>query len=113
MTVAPARDLVLDASVAIKWYVPEVHTAEALRFMAPAYAMHAYPRLRHDAEALAPLAFDLALAVGNAKLALYDFFYLALAVGLNCRLVTVDRMFFDALASGPYGPHLLWVADAA
>jgi predicted nucleic acid-binding protein len=149
MTAAPPRDLVLDASVAIKWYVPEVHTDEALRFMTPAYAMHvpsffaaecgntiwkkviqrreltpergreildellAYPRQRHDAEALAPLAFDLALAVGNAKLALYDFFYLALAVGLNCRLVTADRVFYDALATGPYGPHLLWVTDAA
>jgi predicted nucleic acid-binding protein len=140
-------DLVLDASVAIKWYVPEVHTAEAIRFMSPAFAMHvpsffaaecgntiwkktgqrreltpekgreildellAYPRQVHDSEALVPLALDLALAVGNAKLAVYDFIYLALAVGLDCRLVTADRPFYDALAAGPHGPRLLWVAD--
>ncbi len=152
MTGAPASApstlaLVLDASVAIKWYVPEVHTAEALRFMSPAFAMHvpsffaaecgntvwkkvgqrreltpergreildelfAYPRQRHDAEALIPLAFDLALGIGNPKLAVYDFFYLALAVGLDCRMVTADRPFYDALAPGPHGSCLLWVAD--
>jgi predicted nucleic acid-binding protein len=146
--IPPPRDLVLDASVAIKWYVPEAHTAEALRLMSPSFAMHvpsffaaecgntiwkkvgqrreltpergreildelfAYPRQIHDSESLAPLAFDLALAVGNPKLAVYDFIYLALAVGLDCRLVTADRPFYDALVGGLYGPRLLWVADA-
>jgi predicted nucleic acid-binding protein len=144
----PPGDLVLDASVAIKWYVPEVHTAEALRFMSPAFAMHvpsffaaecgntiwkkvgqrreltpgrgreildelfAYPRQVHDSEALVPLAFDLAIVIGNPKLAVYDFIYLALAVGLDCRLVTADRPFYDALAGGLHGHRLLWVADA-
>jgi predicted nucleic acid-binding protein len=145
----PPRDLVLDASVAIKWYVPEVHSPAALRFMAPDFVMHVpsffaaecgntiwkkvaqrgeltadrgraildelltYPRQVHDAESLAPMAFDLALAVGNARLALYDFLYVALAIGLDCRLVTADRVFYDALAPGPYGPYLAWVADPA
>ena len=144
---APPRDLVLDASVAIKWYVPEAQSTESLRFMAPAFAMHvpsffaaecgntvwkkvaqrreispdrgreildelfAYPRQVHDAEALTPIAFELALAVNNPKLAVYDFIYLALAVGLNCRLVTADQVFHDALKHGPYGSYLLWAAD--
>lgn len=38
---APAMvDLVVDAGVAIKWYVPEVHEAEAKRFLDPAYKLH-------------------------------------------------------------------------
>jgi predicted nucleic acid-binding protein len=141
------QDLVLDASVAIKWYVPEVHTAEAGRFMSPGYAMHvpsffaaecgntiwkkvaqrheltpqegqavleellSYPRQVHEAEVLTPLALALALEVGNAKLAVYDFIYLALALELDCRLVTADGVFHGALQGGPYGPSLLWVAD--
>lgn len=39
MTSTP-RDLVLDASVAIKWYTGEVHSAEALRFLSTGYEMH-------------------------------------------------------------------------
>jgi predicted nucleic acid-binding protein len=33
-------DLVVDAGVAIKWYVPEVHEAEAKRVLDPAYSLH-------------------------------------------------------------------------
>jgi predicted nucleic acid-binding protein len=32
---------VVDASVAMKWFVPEVHTADALRLRDPAYTLHA------------------------------------------------------------------------
>jgi predicted nucleic acid-binding protein len=34
------NDLVVDAGVAIKWYVPEVHEAEAKRLLDPAYTLH-------------------------------------------------------------------------
>jgi predicted nucleic acid-binding protein len=33
-------DFVIDAGVAIKWYVPEVHEAEAKRFLDPSYTLH-------------------------------------------------------------------------
>ncbi len=141
------RALVLDASVAIKWYVPEVHASEALRFMTTDFAIHvpsffapecgntiwkkvaqrreipeprgreildelfAYPHQVHDAEALTPLAFDLATAVGNPKLAIHDFIYVALAIGLDCPMVTADRVFYETLAPGPHGSRLAWVAD--
>ncbi len=39
MTITP-RDLVPDASVAIKWYTGESHSAEALRFLGADYEMH-------------------------------------------------------------------------
>ena len=71
----------------------------------------AYPKRVHDAETLTALAYDLAHDIGNAKLAIYDFIYLALAVALDCRLVTADRVFYNALEASPHGPRLLWVAD--
>lgn len=33
-------DFVVDAGVAFKWYVPEVHDAEAKRFLDPAFILH-------------------------------------------------------------------------
>ena len=33
-------DLVVDAGVAIKWYVPETHESEAKRFLDPAHTLH-------------------------------------------------------------------------
>ena len=35
-----AIDLVVDAGVAIKWYVPEIHEREAKRFLDPAHTLH-------------------------------------------------------------------------
>jgi predicted nucleic acid-binding protein len=32
---------VVDASVAIKWFVPEIHASDALRLRNPSYALHA------------------------------------------------------------------------
>ena len=71
----------------------------------------AYPKQVHDAEGLTALAFDLAHEVGNPKLAVYDFIDLALAIGLNCRLVTADPLFRDALQATPLAHRLLWVTD--
>src|SRR5438093_673998 len=33
-------DLVVDAGVAIKWYIPEIHDREAKRFLSPAHTLH-------------------------------------------------------------------------
>jgi len=143
----PPSDLVLDASVAIKWYVPEVHTPGALRVLASTSTFHvpsffsaecgntiwkkvgqrkelspdtgaaildalfAFPRQIHDAESLTGLAFSIALGLTNPKLTLYDFIYLALAVALDCPLVTADRPFYDAIASSRYRRFIIWVND--
>jgi predicted nucleic acid-binding protein len=37
---ASAPVLVVDASVAVKWYLPEIHEAEAKRVLDPRYALH-------------------------------------------------------------------------
>jgi predicted nucleic acid-binding protein len=143
----PLSDLVLDASIAIKWYIPEPLAAEARRFLSPQFRMHvpsffaaecgntiwkkvaqrreldrdrgreileellAYPMQVHEAEGLIIPAYQLAHGVGNPKLAVYDFVYPALAVALDCRLVTADRLFYDAIQPTPLASRLLWVAD--
>lgn len=144
---SPPSDLVLDASVAINWYIPEALAAEARRFMTPRFRMHApsffaaecgntvwkkvaqrheldrdrgreileellaYPMQVHETEGLIISAYELAHGVGNPKLSVYDFVSMALALALNCRLVTADRLFYDALQPTPLAPRLHWVAD--
>ncbi|GAC1337541.1 MAG: hypothetical protein NVSMB14_04760 [Isosphaeraceae bacterium] len=70
-----------------------------------------YPRRIHDSVEVVPLAWDIALAVGDRKLAVYSFIYLALAVALDCRYVTADQGFYRAIRGGPLEKHLLWVSD--
>ena len=58
---------------------------------------------------LAQSAFDLALTIGNS---IYDDLYLALALKLNCKVVTADRKFYNAVANSPFAKHMRWFADA-
>jgi predicted nucleic acid-binding protein len=51
-------------------------------------------------------ALEIALGTGRS---VYDSVYLALAIALDCRLVTADERFANALADGPLGGHVLWV----
>jgi predicted nucleic acid-binding protein len=142
-----ANDLVVDAGVAIKWYIPELHEAEAKRLLAPTCTLHVpelffpefgsivwkkvrllkVPELTEEegrdilrlllavdleVHPMAPvLESAYTIAVGPERPTVYDSCYLALALFLDCRLVTADRAFYDALKGGAYGAHLLWVAD--
>ena len=63
----------------------------------------------HPMASMLMAAYDL--AVSPARPTVYDSCYLVLADTLNCRFVTADRNFFDALKDGPLGSRLLWVAD--
>src|SRR3954470_3687606 len=40
MSTAIATDLVVDACLVVKWYIPEIHAREAERFMPPAFRLH-------------------------------------------------------------------------
>ena len=55
-------------------------------------------------------ALEIALATGRR---VCDSVYVALAVGLDCRLVTADERLVNALGGGPLGPHVLWVGGPA
>lgn len=135
--------LVLDASVALKWYFAEPASDAARRIQQPAYDLCApellllecanapWKRIRrreldaatgdailnslriapiqwHDSRPLVASAFSLAL---QSDRSVYDCVYLALAVQRGDPLVTADRMFHDALKSGPLASHVLWVDD--
>jgi predicted nucleic acid-binding protein len=74
-------DYVVDASVVIKWFLPEPDSEAARRLR------------RAD------------------RRSVYDCTYLAMAIQEDCRLVTADRRFYDALKNGPFASRLLWVGD--
>ena len=50
------------------------------------------------------VAFDVSRTV-------YDSCYLALAMLLDCQLVTADQKLFNALQDGSYAAHVCWVAN--
>jgi predicted nucleic acid-binding protein len=140
----PSVDLVVDASVAVKWFVPENNSAEAVRLLGARFWPHipvllysevtqtiwkkVYQRkdiaeedgreILHDlmvitlqVHSVTPLleqALDIALATGRT---VYDSIYLALAVSLDCKLVTADQKLYNALRTGPFANDVLWVAD--
>jgi predicted nucleic acid-binding protein len=51
-------------------------------------------------------ALEIALGTGRS---VYDSVYVALAVALECQLVTADERLVNALQVGPLAPHVLWV----
>lgn len=51
-------------------------------------------------------ALEIAFGTGRS---VYDGVYVALAVALECPLVTADERLVTALAGGPLAPHVVWV----
>jgi predicted nucleic acid-binding protein len=136
--------LVVDASVAAKWFAPEIHQAAALQLLDDRYELlspdlitaefanilwkkvrrleitdheaREAVRLFHqvslkiiDSRSLITYALELAMTMGCT---VYDCLYLALALLENCRLVTADRKFYNALKDGPFASNLLWVEES-
>jgi predicted nucleic acid-binding protein len=134
---------VVDASIAVKWYVPEIHSPEAERLLDQANELRApdlivpevgniiWKKIRrgeltekqggmiveafldvsiqkHPTAPLLEPAFDGALRTDQT---VYDWTYLALALSLECQMVTADERFYKALFGGPLAASLLWVAD--
>lgn len=62
----------------------------------------------HPSWPLVLAASEIAHRTGRT---VYDSLYVALAVEQGCELVTADERLFNALAGGPLGAHVLWVAD--
>jgi predicted nucleic acid-binding protein len=134
---------VVDASVSIKWYVPEIYSPQAVLLLAPSNELFAPELLllefgniawkksrrgeitdlqarnmmnqllaagvqifSHDY--LSSAALSGALQTGQT---VYDWSYLALAVALNCEMVTADEKFYRALETTKLKRHLLFIAD--
>ena len=134
---------VVDASVAIKWFIPETHSDLATRLQRMTHGLHVpaffmlelgnvlskkirraeltseegeiilkeVPQvpLQHHADArLFRPAYALAL---QTQRSLYDCLYLALAEVIDGALITADRQFYMALASGIHARRMLWIED--
>jgi predicted nucleic acid-binding protein len=133
--------VVVDASVAVKWFFPEPHAQAARQVLSGRRTLLApeliwaevanvlWKRVRR--EELAPEAawqilqsfrrfpFHTSpiktllepawrLAV-ERRISVYDGLYLALAVSRECKLVTADRPFHDAIKAGALASSIIWV----
>ena len=134
---------VVDASVAIKWFLPEIY-AEAAGFLQNSfYRLHApaffvlevgnalckkirrqelikkegdaileelahLPVRKHSDQQLLRPAYALARQTHQS---LYDCMYLALAETIDGQVVTADRKFYTAIATGRHRKRVLWVED--
>ena len=134
---------VIDASVDVKWYVPELHSAEAERLLDSAHDLHApdlivpefgnilwkkigrgeltvaqarkiveafidVPLFKYPTAPLLEPAFEGAVQSAQT---VYDWTYLALAISLDCEMVTADEKFYLALGKGLLARHLRWISD--
>ena len=135
--------MVVDASVAAKWYFPESHVAEArgllsarLELWSPdliwcEVANIVWKRVRRGdiqpdeatdilaeflktpikgvaAKSLVASALEIAVATDRT---VYDGTYLALAVDLNCQLITADDRLVNALKKSPFAQYVLHISD--
>lgn len=136
---------VVDASVAVKWFVEEIQSDDAERLLDRDFHLWAPDLIgaeitntlwkkvrRHElsvADAveiqsafasvaveiapsapLLPAALQIAVSLDRS---VYDSLYLALAVALDCTLVTADRKFYAAIAASRLASHIMWVGDKA
>jgi len=129
---------VIDASVAVKWFVPESHSREAAALLDPAHTLHAPDLLfaevsnalwkktrrrelrpgeaRLVLRGLASVPLEVTpirqIAAGALDLALdsgctvYDAVYLALAIHLDCRLVTADKRLSQLIRPKALARHI-------
>ncbi len=135
--------LVVDASVAVKWFLREVHAEAAMRILDPNHELIAPDRIwaefgnvlwkrRRRGEItlttarailldfkrypiatmpVAPLV-EAALEIADGiRQSVYDSLYPALAEHRECRLVTADRRFRDAVMDSALAARMLWVAE--
>ncbi len=135
--------LVIDASVALKWFVAEEGTeaAEAIaarhELIAPelvvaevcngpwkferlgrlppaaAEAVASVIEYFDDLFVITPLAPRAAAIARELDHPVYDCFYLALAEGQNAPLVTADRRLVGRVAGTPFAAHVRHLADLA
>ena len=66
------------------------------------------PVTSHALFPLLPLALEIRMAISHS---VYDCIYLALADREDCRFVTADRRLRNAVASGPWAPTVILLAE--
>jgi predicted nucleic acid-binding protein len=71
-------------------------------------AIRKFPIRLHPYTELLDPAWELANKTGQT---VYDCVYLALALLLDCEMVTADRKFFTNVSKDPYGNHSKWIVE--
>ena len=137
--------LVVDASVAAKWFLDEVHSRAARHVLesgsdlvAPDFLLleidsvlckrlrrgdlteadctearllvRQLPITFHPVAAVQDAAYDLAMRTGHS---VYDCLYVALAMLLDCKVVTADRRLANAFADDPASSYVQWIEETA
>jgi len=64
----------------------------------------------HPSAPLMEAAYEIAIATERSA---YDSLYVALAMQLDCRLVTADEKLYNPLKDGPLGAHICWIEDVS
>jgi predicted nucleic acid-binding protein len=106
--------VVVDASVAVKWYAPELNSDKAEKLLDGSFYLNAPELIQrvnvrlHSHSQTASAAFVGAELTGQT---VYDWSYLALAVALSCQFVTADEKFYKALEKTGLKQNLLWIGD--
>jgi predicted nucleic acid-binding protein len=124
--------VVVDSSVALKWFVPEIHSEQAASLLETSIQIAAPDLLYPEAgnivwkkvgrgelqpgearDVIAALKrIPIAIASSSLEIAIahqrtvYDSLYVALAVARDCPFVTADDRLANALANGPLGEHV-------
>jgi predicted nucleic acid-binding protein len=62
----------------------------------------------HPSAPLLEAALEIAARTGRT---VYDSLYGALAVQLDCRMVTADLRLYNSLKNGPLGSHIVWIEE--
>ena len=133
---------VVDANVAVKWFVPEHLSDEATRLLDDRHelacpdllwpelgnvlwkkaragqltaqeaarivqALDEFPLTVFPSRLVLEGALEIALGTGRS---VYDSVYVALAVALECPLVTADERLVNSLAGSALAAHVVWIA---
>ena len=134
---------VVDASVVVKWFLPEDHTEAARGLLGSGFdlaspdlvraevgnvmwkrwrrgevsaevaneALRDLERLPLRIETSEPLMSTVWVVSERFDTSFYDGLYVALAVQMDCTLVTADRKLYNALKGSDLGESLVWVED--
>ena len=62
----------------------------------------------YNTNQLLDAAYEIAITTGSS---LYDCIYIALAILLDCQIVTSDKRLVDNITNTPLNKHILWIED--
>ncbi len=91
---------VLDASVVIKWFIPEIYWEQASLLQMPVQ-IHPWQDLLLEAGQVAHQTYR----------SVYDCLYLVLAKQINGKMVTADKFYLALENSKEWARYLLWIED--